>query len=332
MPDENTLDAARRRAMVEDLYVRYGALVHRTCRAMLVDHHPAEDATQEVFARLVSHDDLTSVRDPRRWLLEVTRNHCIDRMRADARRPTTPIANGRLDAAEDAEARSVAREHLRWLLSLLTPRQRDVMVRQAVLDEPLDTVASRLGLSYGAASQALYRARAVLARAGTGGNGAVIVAGGRIVGLGRRLQSLVLRLSAAGRLQAGRVPLDGALALPAAALLVALLAGASATAHRQPAPQAMSPSTLAGGPPTAVRVTDPARQAAAVAVPVHAAAVSVTAPRAATNSAPAPPPLRTKSTPLTPLTQQHCTTVAGLRPCFPPQPTTIEVGGLPLAP
>src|SRR5258708_30600735 len=104
MRDESGLEAPRRRAMVEDLYVRHGALVHRTCRAILVDHHAAEDATQEVFAKLFSHDDLTSVRDPRRWLLEVTRNHCIDRMRADARRPTTPIPTGQPAAGQHAAA------------------------------------------------------------------------------------------------------------------------------------------------------------------------------------------------------------------------------------
>jgi RNA polymerase sigma factor (sigma-70 family) len=319
MTDENAPEAARRQAMVEDLYLRHGALVYRTCRRILADHHAAEDAAQEVFAKLSGHGDPTAVRDPRRWLLEVTRNHCIDRMRSDARRPTSPIATGRADAAEDAEARSLAREHVRWLLSLLTPRQRDVVVHQAVLDEPLDTVAARLGLSYGAAAQALYRARTVLARAGGSGDAALVLAGGRIAGLGRRLHALVLRLAGAGRLQAGRTPVEAALALPVAALLVSLLAGGQAAAHPQNAPAARSTIIQAGAVSAAARIGAPVRQPAAVAVVAHRPAVPAAAPR----SAPVPTPPATKQ--VLHLSQDQCISVPGVVKCFKPRDATITV-------
>ena len=229
--ESGTAAVSERQAVIENLYAKYGALVFRTCRAILLDHHDAEDATQEVFAKLFIRDAHGAVRDQRRWLLEVTRNHCIDRLRAAARRPDVLTGTDyRAAAGEDAEERSLARDHLRWLLSLLTPRQRDVLVRQAVLDEPLDTVAAQLGMTYGAAAQLLQRARALLARTVGDGRALVMVVGGRLAGVLRRLRSRVIGVSVNARVQVGRAPLDPALALPAAALLVALLAGGSPAA------------------------------------------------------------------------------------------------------
>jgi RNA polymerase sigma-70 factor, ECF subfamily len=323
MPDGTAPHAAQRRATVEDLYLRHGALVQRTCRAILGDHHAAEDATQEVFARLTSRGVPDQVRDPRRWLLEVARNHCIDRLRAAARRPTAPIDCGRLVAAEDAEARSLAREHLRWLLSQLTPGQRTVVVRQAVLDEPLTTVASRLGLSYAATSQLLYRARAVLARAGGTGDAALLLAGGRIAALGRRLHSLAMRLSAAGRLEAGRAPLDAALALPLAALLVTLLVGGQGGAHGAATPSA-PPVTLSAIQPSAVRVPDsPSRTAPATVAALGAGVAAGALPPP--SAVPAPPGVKGGGIRLDQVDQPHCVTAAGLGQCVSEKSAALTV-------
>ncbi len=329
MADDEALASARGRAVVEDLYGRYGALVYRTCRRILGDHHAAEDATQEVFAKLVVHPVAAEVRDPRRWLLEVTRNHCIDRLWVAARRPTAPIAAS-CRAPEDAEARSLAREHLRWLLSLLTPRQRDVVVRQAVLDEPLDTVASSLGLSYGAAAQALYRARAVLARAGATGDAAAIAVGAPIADLGRRLHALVQRLAAGTRLQAGRAPLDAALALPVAALVVSLLSGGGGLPHPAALPVAAPPASLAVLP---AAVRGPARSAPSteVVVTVHHPAAPLPSPPA---SPPAPVPTPPSPVAVRVLSRPTCVPpVAGITECLTPaKQARLEVGGLPPLP
>lgn len=329
MGDETAQAAGARREMVEDLYGRYGALVYRTCRAILADHHAAEDATQEVFAKLVGQADLGEVRDRRRWLLEVARNHCIDRRRQAARRPTAPIAASQA-ARDDAEASSLAREHLRWLLSLLTPRQRDVVVHQAVLDEPLDTVASRLGMSYGAAAQLLYRARLVLAKSGGAGDAALVAVGGPIAGLGRRLHSLVQRAALGGRLHADRMPFDAALALPAAALLVSLLARQPAAPHPQlPAPRLPAVS-VAAATSGVVRTASVSSRSGTVVVTVHhpVAPAPAASPPAAV---PAPPGVKKK--PLV-LNNQACIKAAGMEECFSTSSadTRFSVGGLPPLP
>src|SRR5688572_21479182 len=64
-----------------NLYARFGALIYARCRQILRDDAAAEDATQDVFVRLVqsglSLDDASMVR----WLNRVTTNLCLNRLR-----------------------------------------------------------------------------------------------------------------------------------------------------------------------------------------------------------------------------------------------------------
>jgi RNA polymerase sigma-70 factor (ECF subfamily) len=217
---------------VAHLYDTYSDLVFRTCRAILVDHHDAEDAAQEVFAKLLARKSGQAVEDPRRWLLEVTRNHCFDRLRASARRRTVPTdVEPAAACAENPEQRSVARAQLRWLLSLLPDRQREVVVRQAVLDQDLDTVAARLGVTYGAAAQLMHRARRMLATIDSTAGAAVAAAGAHLARLRTRLRELLMQGIEVGREIATRAPFNPALALPLA-LLAAMLGTSS---HATPA-------------------------------------------------------------------------------------------------
>jgi hypothetical protein len=215
-------------------------------------------------------------------LLEVTRNHCIDRLRAASRRPPAAAGTERCRAAgEDAEKLSLTRDHIRWLLSLLTPPQRAVLMRRAVLDEPLDVVAVRLGMSYGAAAQLLHRARHLLARAGQASSAGLLVLGGR-------LRSLSLRARANGRM-----PVDPGLAVPVATLLVLVLGGVGTGTSGQPGvlpPVAPPQSWQAPALPAVVRVAAPVAPPSAVAAGQRAGAVRVTAPSGSRSAPSTPPP------------------------------------------
>ena len=245
---------------IENLYAEYAALVYRTCRAILVDHHDAEDAAQEIFAKLLAHDQAAAVANPRKWLLQVTRNHCIDRRRADARRRAS-AAEPHGAAGEDAERRSVARAEIRWLLSRLRGRQREVIVRQAMLDEDLDTVAARLGITYGAAAQLIHRARRLLLQADQGLRAGLALVGGRLSGARGWARDHQLRMATACRESLRRLPTDPALALPAA-LLITLMGAAPAgglplpATRTLPGPGATVESAVAGievdAPPTPI--------------------------------------------------------------------------------
>lgn len=74
-------DAPDRRE-IEALYLRYGALVRRRARAILGDDAAAEDATQDVFIRVLG--SLASFRgdsQPSTWLYRVVTNLCLNRLR-----------------------------------------------------------------------------------------------------------------------------------------------------------------------------------------------------------------------------------------------------------
>jgi RNA polymerase sigma-70 factor, ECF subfamily len=69
-----------------NLYVELGPFVYRCCLRILRDRHAAEDATQEVFVRLLRNPAAVEEHRDRllRWVVRVARNHCMN-LRRDAR-------------------------------------------------------------------------------------------------------------------------------------------------------------------------------------------------------------------------------------------------------
>jgi RNA polymerase sigma-70 factor (ECF subfamily) len=144
---------------VADAYDQHHRHVLRICTAILRDADEAQDAAHEVFGRLLRQPP-GGVRDMRRWLGEVARNHCLDRLRQRERRPVLPLSAS-TEATQQGSPESVAvdRGYVAAVLAQLEPRQRSALVRSAVLDHPLERIAADMGISYGAAGQLLWRAR-----------------------------------------------------------------------------------------------------------------------------------------------------------------------------
>ena len=66
---------------VEQLVREHGRLVFRICWAVSRNHHDAEDASQEVFIRVLKHEKgLASVADPKAWLARIAWRVAIDRL------------------------------------------------------------------------------------------------------------------------------------------------------------------------------------------------------------------------------------------------------------
>jgi RNA polymerase sigma-70 factor, ECF subfamily len=150
------------------LFTEHHAGVLATCQAILRHREEAEDAAQEVFARAPAAGD--GVVDTRRWLLQVARNVCIDTLRHRRRRPTVALdAVAEASSAHGVQVEVVEQMYMRWLLAQLPERERHVLTRQAILDESLETVARRMGVSYAVAGKLAARAKRRVAAIGCRG-------------------------------------------------------------------------------------------------------------------------------------------------------------------
>jgi RNA polymerase sigma-70 factor (ECF subfamily) len=73
--------------MFEELYRRFGARVHARCRRLLHESPMAEDATQEIFLKLMLRPS-SLLRTEATWsfIRRVTTNHCLNQLRNETRR------------------------------------------------------------------------------------------------------------------------------------------------------------------------------------------------------------------------------------------------------
>lgn len=149
-----------------ELVARFSRYVYAIAvRAYRLPEHDAEDVFQDVFAR--AYERLGTLRDDaaiRPWLAQLTRNACIDRLRASAReQPSDEPAAGEVDAElerldEALDVQEAMRElshDCREVLDRFFARDESYRTIGAALDLPAGTIASRI-------SRCLAKLRALL--------------------------------------------------------------------------------------------------------------------------------------------------------------------------
>jgi RNA polymerase sigma-70 factor, ECF subfamily len=166
-------DVARRlrEAAFTELVDRFQRRVFAVCRRTLAgDVTAAEEVTQEVFLRLArSADTFRGDAKLSTWLYAVARNVATDRVRHDARRPATPVADiGEVSAGSGAE---VAEDHLaavetagdlRTALAQLDGTSRILLLLVAIEGLTYTEAAAALDLPVGTVKSRVSRARVQL--------------------------------------------------------------------------------------------------------------------------------------------------------------------------
>jgi RNA polymerase sigma-70 factor (ECF subfamily) len=131
-----------------DAYRRWGGQIYRRCLKLLGDAAAAEDATQEVFVRLMRHARrLTPEGGYLAWIYRVATNHCLNVLRDGARleiREPAAFAEGE---PENVVAQLGARELSAQLLRRFDEETRTIAVLSLVDGLGRDEVAEVMGLS-----------------------------------------------------------------------------------------------------------------------------------------------------------------------------------------
>ncbi len=140
---------------------------------MLGEAGEAEDAAQEAFLKAYSHlNRYDTTRSFKTWLLSITSNHCIDRLRKrrltylSLEEPLPPHPALTSDEL-GPEAAAIARERsqvIQQLLDGLSPEYRLVVVLRYWYDLSYTEIAEMLSTSESAVKSRLFRARQALAK------------------------------------------------------------------------------------------------------------------------------------------------------------------------
>jgi RNA polymerase sigma-70 factor (ECF subfamily) len=157
-------DAAAWEALVR----RYQGRIYAFALHYLHDGEDARDAAQEIFIKMYQHMD--GVRDGASfvpWMLRLTRNCCIDRVRSRKARVFVPDApRGSVEASpEQALIETGRRALLHRALARLTKTNREIVVMKDIEELKLGDISRRLGVPLGTVKSRSNRARLELAKA-----------------------------------------------------------------------------------------------------------------------------------------------------------------------
>src|SRR4051794_29382048 len=152
------------------LYIRHRSSFALHARRFLNDPRDVDEVLQEAFLRLfLAMPELETELQALAYCRRTVTNLCIDRWRADQRRPRLvdldeltfeSDENSYDDPVLRAEDAAIVRE----ALSLLSPLHRAALVKREIEEKPLPQIAAELGVPEESVKHLLYRARRALRR------------------------------------------------------------------------------------------------------------------------------------------------------------------------
>lgn len=145
------------RKRVAELYQQHGPAIYRRCLRLLRDPDAAQDATQEVFGKLMRDLDRNpDLPDPLPWIFRVATNHCLNERRNAGRRRTEPLPELEIHASA-AEVPYPERQLAHHVLSRFDAETQAVAVGVLVDGMEHDELARTLGISSRTVSRKLTR-------------------------------------------------------------------------------------------------------------------------------------------------------------------------------
>jgi len=132
---------------VATLYARFGPTIYARCRRLLKNPATAEDATQEVFLKVLKHiQSAPSEEAVLPWIHRITTNHCLNLLR-DSRRQAEPVAVVPEQRDDDFEDSVVSRDFADRVLAETPELEKTPAVMYHLRGMEQSKVAASLGVS-----------------------------------------------------------------------------------------------------------------------------------------------------------------------------------------
>lgn len=135
---------------LRELYEKYGGSVFGRCLYILKDRTRAEDAMQDVFARvLVHHASFRSEASPLTWLMKISTHHCLNVLRAERAGWRRLFERGEQAKGEGHGGAQVLelRDSIRNVLGKFDEETQAAAIHYHVDEMTLEEVAEALGRS-----------------------------------------------------------------------------------------------------------------------------------------------------------------------------------------
>jgi len=155
-------------AAFEELFVRTREAVWATAYRVLRDADAADEATQRTFVRAwKAIDGFRGEATVKTWITRIAFNVARSMWRREPPAESLDLAPEPVDAEPDGELRAMtedARKRVRWAVSRLAPRQREVVTLKAFGGLTYDETAHAMGLTVGAVKAHFHQAVSNLRR------------------------------------------------------------------------------------------------------------------------------------------------------------------------
>ena len=140
----------------ERLVEEYTQKIYRYCFSILRNAHEAEDATQDVFLKVMQYKNRKNIDNMSAWLYKIAYNHCINRIN---RRKIIPFVR-HVEKYDQRVQQEEKDEELHYILAQLKPKERALIVLRIVEDKDFNEIASILGVSIPTARKRYERTKA----------------------------------------------------------------------------------------------------------------------------------------------------------------------------
>jgi RNA polymerase sigma-70 factor (ECF subfamily) len=151
---------------LEEAYRRHGTGVYRLCLRILGRAPDAEDATQEIFLKLLERASSFDGRSRlTTWIHRIAVNHCLNHLEKERLRDSASLARDEDLAGAPADSpferltRAEAGERLQRLLLRLSPEHRVAIVLREIEELSYEEIAQTLEVPVGTVMSRLARAR-----------------------------------------------------------------------------------------------------------------------------------------------------------------------------